>query len=132
MVKKNSKISTLLFGVVRKCFCIPASSTTSGRVILAGGNIATYKLTRLRPENVDKLVFIQILQGENKKTDIENTNIVNILNFKKYFDNAFSFIYFHIFLPIINILQNISTIFKFYNNYNNQNKTIQQNPVLLT
>ena len=57
--KKNFEIFPLLSGVAKKWFCISASSATSERVFSAGGNIVTYKRTRLQPENVDKLVYIQ-------------------------------------------------------------------------
>ena len=53
--KKNSEIFPLLSGVAKKWFCIPANSATSERVFSAGGNIVTYKRTRMQPENVDKL-----------------------------------------------------------------------------
>ena len=57
--KKNSEIFPLLSHVAKKWFCIPASSATSERVFSARVNIVTYKRTRLQPENVDKLVYIQ-------------------------------------------------------------------------
>ena len=56
--KKNSEIFPLLSGIAKKWFCIPASSATSERVFSAGGNIVSYKRTRLEPDNVDKLLYI--------------------------------------------------------------------------
>ena len=72
---KKSEIFSILSGVAKKWFCIPTSSATSERVFSAGGNIVTYKRTRLQPENVDKLAYIQ-----------QNFSKVKIRNWKLSFN----------------------------------------------
>ena len=39
--------------------CVPASSATSERVFSAGGQIVGCKKTKLQPDFVDKLLFVQ-------------------------------------------------------------------------
>ena len=42
-----------------KWLCVPASSAPSEQVFSSGGNIFSYKRTKLQPEQVEKLLYIQ-------------------------------------------------------------------------
>jgi hypothetical protein len=57
--KDNAKNFPLLSKVVRKYFCIQATSTSSERTFSTGGAIATPKRNKLDPLNVHMLVFLR-------------------------------------------------------------------------
>ena len=57
--KDNQKKFPLLSEAARKWLCVPASSAPSERVFSSGGNIISYKRTKLQPEQVEKLLYIQ-------------------------------------------------------------------------
>lgn len=61
--KDNSGMFPLMSQLAKKFLCIPASSTPSERVFSLAGNIVTQKRSMLLPENVNKLIFINM----NKK-----------------------------------------------------------------
>ena len=56
---KNGPSYPMLSGVVKQVLRVPATSTPSERVNLAG-NIVTKKRSLLLPENVDKMIFLNI------------------------------------------------------------------------
>ena len=49
----------LLAQAAKKWLCVPASSAPSERAFSAGGGIVSYKRTKLQPEQVEKLLYIQ-------------------------------------------------------------------------
>ena len=57
--KDNQKKFPLLSETAWKWLCVPASSAPSERVFSSGGNIVSYKRTKLQPEQVEKLLYIQ-------------------------------------------------------------------------
>lgn len=57
--RQHARQLPLLSEQARKWLCIPASSTSSERAFSASGNIVSFKRTKLQPENVDKLLYIQ-------------------------------------------------------------------------
>ena len=44
--------------LAKKILCIPATSVPSERVFSVAGNIINEKRSRLKPDNVDKLIFL--------------------------------------------------------------------------
>lgn len=56
--KANETIFPRLSKLAKKHLCIPASSAPSERVFSAGGNIITCHRASLKPETVDRLVFL--------------------------------------------------------------------------
>ncbi|XP_065645229.1 E3 SUMO-protein ligase ZBED1-like [Hydra vulgaris] len=57
--RDNKDKFPLLSEAARKLLCIPASSAPCERIFSAGGNIVSAKKTKLQPENVEKLIYIQ-------------------------------------------------------------------------
>ncbi|XP_065659709.1 uncharacterized protein LOC136083810 [Hydra vulgaris] len=57
--RDNKDKFPLLSEAARKWLCIPASSAPCKRIFSAGGNIVSAKRTKLQPENVKKLIYIQ-------------------------------------------------------------------------
>ena len=57
--RTNKHKFPLLAESARKWLCVPASSASSERAFSAGGAIVSYKRTKLQPEQVEKLLYIQ-------------------------------------------------------------------------
>ena len=57
--RENQQTLPILAELARKWPCIPPSSASNKRVFSCGDNIVTAKRTKLMPENVDMLVYIQ-------------------------------------------------------------------------
>ena len=48
----------ILAKLIRKFWCVPATSVRSEELFSAAGNMLSQKRNRLLPENLDKLVFL--------------------------------------------------------------------------
>ncbi len=57
--RDNAKNYPMLVKVVRRIFCIQATSTSSERTFSTGGAVVTPKRSNLDPENVNMLVYLR-------------------------------------------------------------------------
>ncbi|XP_051780341.1 E3 SUMO-protein ligase ZBED1-like [Erpetoichthys calabaricus] len=56
--KEHEKIYPRLSKVAKKYLCIPATSSPSERAFSSGGNVVTCLRSSLKPDQVDRLVFL--------------------------------------------------------------------------
>ncbi|XP_048040485.1 E3 SUMO-protein ligase ZBED1-like [Megalobrama amblycephala] len=56
--RQNSNVYPQLSVLVKKYLCIPATSSPSEQLFSTGGNIVTCHRASLKPEHVDRLVFL--------------------------------------------------------------------------
>ena len=56
--KRNEERFPKLSRITKQLMCIPATSVPSERIFSVSGNIASDKRSRLKPENIDMLVFL--------------------------------------------------------------------------
>uniref|UniRef100_A0A9J7X243 HAT C-terminal dimerisation domain-containing protein n=1 Tax=Cyprinus carpio carpio TaxID=630221 RepID=A0A9J7X243_CYPCA len=61
--RQNSNVYPRLSVLVKKYLCIPATSSPSERLFSTGGNIVTCHRASLKPEHVDRLVFLRTSPG---------------------------------------------------------------------
>ena len=57
--KRHQNVLPILSKLSRMVLAIPASSAKSERVFSTGGNIVTFKRTRLNPKKVEELIIIK-------------------------------------------------------------------------
>lgn len=62
--RKNHPMYPLLSKFAQRIICVPATSTPSERVFSTAGNIVTKNRSMLKPENVDKLIFLHSNYGK--------------------------------------------------------------------
>lgn len=56
--REHQRLFPRLSKLAKKYLCIPATSSPSERVFSSGGNVVTCLRSCLKPENVDRLVFL--------------------------------------------------------------------------